>query len=742
MTDWRGLALFLDITGLRDFIDATVEAHYWLSISVVLRALVAFWLIGCTLLFSVRAVRVALPALSLPLRWSSILGVGMYVSTLGFHALRGLGLFNLPAAVVSASVLAAIAVYVEPSRVPWQWALRREYRSVAAVVRLIARRKYVFAVSLFAAYVLLTGARSLIVPPLGWDTITYHGPRMVHWLQTNQFTYDQGPGPYSFYRHFISGGEVLMVWTMLPFHSDLFANLGTIVQWLGVGSACWGLARALGVREPFAATSAGLIMLLPVLALEMNSGYVEAPLNLALLLGIALAVHCLRRPSGATAVAAAMSLGLAAGIKLPGAPPGVIVLAALMVRLVFARKLRLSERVRYIGLSIVAAALPVLPWAYQAYRETGYPLSPMPVKLLGLTLGVSSPAMQWYQDRPGVVPYTWGAETAALRGLFMEVAVPEDFIGPSLGATSLLPLLVALVGLLVLLRKRPLLGAVMAAALAAPWLTHFSAGLTIPRLLWSVSVARYMIVLLGLAFPVSFVWCKPGRPASQAYRRILLLISLWTASITLRFGFGGWELRELLFVGSVALLALGSCWLLFSRGVLASSGKLRMLLSGLVLALLCSALQLRRDQTRSLAYRISFALHNSPRFWAGAVAKVDEPGVVHRIALTSGPQQNADYWFHYFFFGSRLQNTIGYVPPTVDGMVAHWGPYGDLPARANRESWLSRLDAGNLTDVLTFPPRSLEQGWMDELPAKFEKLDGSSDWGLYRLRKPEVVASP
>jgi hypothetical protein len=736
MTDLsRAFELFLSIIGFTEFIEATTAAHYWLSGWVMLRALAALVMIACTLVFSVRAVRLALPSLTLPMRWSSILGVGMWVSTMGFHALRGLSLFNLPVGLACAVALGAAAVYVLPHRAPWRWALQREWRAIRAVARLFVRSRYWFVTSLFCGCALVLSARSLIVPPVGWDTITYHGPRMVHWLQTNQFTYDPGPGPYSFYRHFVSGGEVLMVWALLPFHSDLLANSITIVQWLGVGCAAWGLARALGVREPFAATSGGLVMFVPALALEMNSGYVEAALNLALLSGIGLAIQCLRRPSGSLAIAASMSLGVAAGIKLPGAPPGVVVLAVLLVRLLFFRQAPLTHRLLWIALSAVGGALPFWPWAAQAYAETGYPLSPMPVKVLGWTLGVSSPAMDWYQERPELHPFTWEHEARALKQLFSEVGFTSEALGPSLGVTSLIPLFVSLVGLFVLLRKQPLLAGVMATAMTAPWLTHFSAGLSVPRLIWSVSVARYLIGLMGLAIPTSFLWCRTGSALAKTYQRSLLLIALWSFGISLRHGIGNWEIRELMLVGVIVLVVCALFGQIF-RPERALAAWQRCGLVAVVLMLMCSALQLRRDQTRTLACIQSYALHGSVRFWANAIAKVDEQEVVHKIALTGGAHHNSDHWFYYFFFGSRFQNIVQYVPPALDAGIAYFGPHGDIDLRADRDSWLRRIEKRGMTEVVTFPPRSIEQGWMESMPDRFEKLDGGPDFGLYRvLRK-------
>jgi hypothetical protein len=49
-------------------------------------------------------------------------------------------------------------------------------------------------------------------------------------------------------------------------------------------------------------------------------------------------------------------------------------------------------------------------------------------------------------------------------------------------------------------------------------------------------------------------------------------------------------------------------------------------------------------------------------------------------------------------------------------------------------SWLARLRAAKIDEVLTFPPCSIEQGWMAAAPARFEKLAGADDWGLFRIK--------
>ena len=49
-------------------------------------------------------------------------------------------------------------------------------------------------------------------------------------------------------------------------------------------------------------------------------------------------------------------------------------------------------------------------------------------------------------------------------------------------------------------------------------------------------------------------------------------------------------------------------------------------------------------------------------------------------------------------------------------------------------------EAERITEVLTFPPYSVEQRWMDAHPARFTKLAGGRDWGLYKRIIPRASA--
>jgi hypothetical protein len=717
--------LFDEAWGLGSFLAAVRDTLALDSLGVALRGLAAAWMVACLVLVSLRSTRVLLPSGGLLLRWSSVGCVGMWISTVSFHALRGLGAFRLPWALLGCSALLAAALFVRREVAPLQWVVRREGRAARRLFALVRRGPHALLWGVFAAFAGVLALRAFVIPPLGWDTVTYHGPRAAQWVQSGQFTFDDGVGPYNFYRHFFSGGEVLTAWAMLPFHSDLLVNFASVVQWLGVGLASWALARAIGVREPFAATSACVVMFMPTLQLEVNSGYVELPLNAALLHGLAVALACMRRPSAGAALLCAISLGVAAGIKLPGAPPAVIVAAFLVGALLITRRLGWRTKLATLGAGSVVAILPGAPWVFRAWRDTGYPLSPMPISLLGVTLGKASAAMQWYAHRPQLEPFTWAAEKVALLKVFSPVSQMNE----SLGSLALIPIVIFPVGLVVLARRRPFAALALALAVLAPILAHFSEGMIPVRLLRSLSSARFLVPAFALIVPVSLVWCARGSWLARSYRWLLLLYPLLYSVLALRRGWIDWEHRELVIV-AVLVTQVSALALLAVRR--RRSAGLAVLVVGWMLS--CALLQSRRDATLPLAYEKSYALHNLPRFWAAGVAFVDDPEVPRRIAITGGPDRSSDKWFHYFFMGRRFQNRIDYIAPTVDGKTAHFDKAGNLGAPVDQAVWLGRLRAARVSEVLTFPPRSLEQGWMEASRDAFEKLAGKEDWGLFRVK--------
>src|SRR5207244_1189719 len=98
--------------------------------------------------------------------------------------------------------------------------------------------------------------------------------------------------------------------------------------------------------------------------------------------------------------------------------------------------------------SAAAFGAALLPFFLMTAARTGYPLSPLPVRVGPLVLGVAPPEVEWYMDRafPAYEPL---AELGVLRQVFM----PPGILTEALGLFTLLPLLASLRGFGALRRK-------------------------------------------------------------------------------------------------------------------------------------------------------------------------------------------------------------------------------------------------------------------------------------------------
>lgn len=697
-------------------------------IEVVGGGLLAAWLCACLFLACNRIVWSLGRGAPGPLRWTALLVTGMAVATVGFFLLFPLGLFRPVPAAVAAGALLGVVRWLLPG--PSSGALLgRDLRILRWLFRPRQRRILDALWIVFVPPAVLVVARTLASPPLAWDTLTYHGPRAAFFVQNAGFTFEPGPGSWSLYRHFFAGAEVLVAWAMLPFHSDLLASLVNGVEWLGLGVACWALARELGLRGLHAALSAWASLFVPTLLVEVPSGYVEVPLMLCVVASLVFALHFLRRSRAVWAFFAIAAGGLASGIKVQGALPAAVVTLWLLAACVLSPRHRSRAAGLAMAAGVAVALLAVLPWTIPPWRETGAPLSPMPVELFGLALGKADPAMLWYRMRDVSEAYTWERELSVLRMIF----APPGSKTESLGLWSMLPLLVFPVGWALQLRRRPAEMGMLLVAILGTLALLWSPALNVPRLHWSLSISRYLVGAVLIALPISLAIARRLPRLGTLYAHLLLG---GFAFYAISYSLFGWAPYEILFVvtlltaAAVLVAAVAAATRRSARGG-------RWVASIALLALLCAV---ERGQTmiRHQVLALGTQVHGVPRFWLEGARALDQPSRRFEIAVTSGARQESDQWFAYPFLGRRLQNRLHYVPITRDGEIAHFGPGHHRERRARRAAWLRRLEERGITHVVSFFPHSIEQGWMESLPRRFERVVGNEEWGVFRV----IAASP
>jgi hypothetical protein len=657
-----------------------------------------------------------------PLRWVGVVVSAAWIASVEFHVLSAFRAFRLSGAVVAIGLSAALASRIGPGRSAcWFW--KRDLLWLERASRRLVHGQYrgvVCCVSLLATIVIV---HSLLLPPLGWDSLTYHAVKAAKWLQHGGMTRFAAPGTWALYENFWGGAEVLTAWAMLPFHADTLAMALQAGCWVGLGLATVALARELGAREPYASSVAALVLATPTVRMQVGTGYVEVVGLLYLTSGMALAARFLRRPEGGLLVLAAAALGLAAGVKFPYAPVSLLVVVVVSLR-ALASPRSLRTRAEWIVSAFAVFAASVAPWLWNAYRISGAPLSPMPLDALGVDLGRAVPEVEAYLARP--VPHsTFAAELERLVHALLR----------SYGNPGLPTVAAAALGVLSspwLLRRRAPGASLILLVLAASMIEYYSPGLSIVRHHSPASSVRFLLVPLVLGAVLGVVPYRGAQGLGRFY--------LWFLWIGTFVDLGLYLLHDVsprCAAGVAGLLVVLSALFVAVRRLARWTGPRTVHLAGLVAAasIFLVVVHAAHDRMRTELARVGFVKSPVAPYWLAPSLLVDDPGRPRRIAVTSGPWVMADNWFAYPFLGRRLQNEVLYVPVSRDGVMRHFGSQEVNEAylrAADFSAWLARLRQAGVTEVMSFSPPSVELAWMEAHPEVFRRVIGDAgDWGLF-----------
>lgn len=692
------------------------------EIFFVLRIGCAAFLAYGTLTISHSLSRMILPGKRLSLRWSATAVIGMFFSTMLFHLLLSLSQFRLPVALVS------VAVFVTALR--WRGfhfiamdSLSFGSRQLRRTWLRVRQSKYRFVVYFCTAGFLITCVRAAILPPLGWDTITYHGVKAAMWIQQGTNRLMSAPGGWSIYRSYFGGGELFSAWAMLPFHSDLLVGMVDVTFWILWGVVLYALGAEFGVRVKYRWVGILFLLSMPAVRLSIGSGYVEPSLNVALLAGVLFAARFLRSGDGRFVFLSLMALGVACGIKVPAIPFAAVVIACCLIKIPTTKNR--ASALRWLGPGLIVVLAPVSPWLVYNLQQTGYPFGSMAFKVAGITLGQPNAAMQWYISG-GPSSYNIVAELRALRSATT-----------SLNPLIVIPLLVFPFQWYRFFRSSPVVAMLAAAACAAIVVPILAPGFSVPLLYWSKASGRFLLPAACIAMMVSLRWEKGSEKSGRYYVALLTILTFMNIGFRSLYARGsivsGWALFEYVAVpvGILSLIALCSALKHVSR--INMPRILRTIAIAALVAISLAALDSYRSSVRYKAAGESYVLHYLPAYWTDMAALVDEESP-RRVAVTAGPWKKADNWYMYCFLGKRLQNTLVYIPVTASGSVVDFVPgTGELPG-ADLSSWYNLLRKEHVTEVMSFRPTSIEFTWMKERRDLFEPLQFSPDAGLFRVK--------
>lgn len=691
----------------------------------------ALFLVGAVLYGAQAAALRLLPDAGRSARWAAAAVLGCWAAICAFHLLSSLVLFRLPAALGLAAMTAAmVGAWSRVSVRRLVSVLADDARCAALAVRggALGRRR-LGRIGLVALVGSVVG-RAVVLPPLGWDTMTYHAVKAGLWVQSGGQLDLALPGFWADYRYFPPGGSILAAWAMLPFGDDLPYLWVDVVMWLGLGAVLHALARLFKVSAELRFWLIGYLLTVPGVYFLIGSGYIDVTLHLLLLAGLLFLLRALEGHEPAVAIGLwLLAWGTAQTVKVTVLP--LLALAPLFAVAVLRRHRAQRRGIRTgIVLGSLGAAAALGPIVAVAIRDLGHPLSPFPARIAGLELGRIGESLELLRDTPG---WSWTAELNALFRMF------GGGSGASLGPLAIVAACLGVLGARQVLRRRPLFataGLLFGLASAVP---YFSPSYASNRVMLASQLGRFlypMVVVLAM-----FAAARLQSMLRPNHRRVLgWLVVATIAATVLTNWVANASVAEWPAAAVAAILVAASPWLTGGLRRIGASvprpGPLTAIATGALLALLSIIAPLRsyRDSLRYELLTASRAANDPPTYWVPLARAVDHPERSERIAIAGGPD-DFPTGFYYMFLGRRLQNRLAYVPTSRSGAPpTPWAPGAESSEPLDRHAWRRRLDDLEITYVASLLPPGPEIEWMLDRPAEFRWVAGDpSAYGLWRV---------
>ncbi|MDB4894201.1 MAG: hypothetical protein JWN15_463 [Firmicutes bacterium] len=248
-----------------------------------------------------------------------------------------------------------------PGARPWLWLL--------GVVSAIALGWMVYA--------------GLLMPPFGSDSLAYHLPPAVWWLQAGRIY--PAPTQFTFGYGYPQGMSLLMLWQLAYTATDHLVNIVQVpFVVLGV-LASYGLAREAGVGRPWAWWAGAFFGLTPIVLEQAVVPYTDVAVAALTLAALYLTLRFRRSGAGGYLWLAGVAVGLIVSIKANG-----VLVAAIVGLLALVPARRHKPLHRTIGLAILALGVPALClggyWYIRNLVLYDNPLFPAAVTVLGRTI--------------------------------------------------------------------------------------------------------------------------------------------------------------------------------------------------------------------------------------------------------------------------------------------------------------------------------------------------------------------
>ncbi len=587
--------------------------------------------------------------------------------------------------------------------------------------------------------VLLSLSRALLMPPLSWDSLTYHLTFAAYWVQKGSLLKFIAPDQIIENACLPINGELFAAWLMLPFHSDLLVNIMNFPLTLLGGIACYAISRELGLARKEAAFAPALLCFAPVIYAQITTAYVDNAVFAFCAAAALFALRYLRTGQLGDGLLALSAAGILIGIKYTGIPVAVLIILAMAAT----RPVPSCTAVRRCGMLcaglLILCAVGGRQYAINAL-DARNPLYPVPVKLFGRVLAEGSKQLEQVD--------AWAAGYEARRGMdrlsFWErEQVKLQYLPRSAGPKFLFFLMVA--SLAPLVRPRHIPGRqwyFLAAAWTVP-IALFYTGTSadyIRKAFWIEGSTRFLSPFIALFTIQALLLIKRFIRNFDHVAFFFAALVIWdllyvnTAHV--------WEIEvlyPLLLLGGLMVISLG---LVLATGALPARVPPWLTVAALLSLLTagCCLLQDFRDSTRYAYYRRHYDYFNVPKIseLVNGWEFLDRPGEKKRVALSVGWDPPGHIWFFYPLMGRRLQNEAMYISSRYRREVPAW-LHQNMLRGDDRNLWLANLGEKKPDYIVAAEPWPNEAAWMEGDRETFRLVFSDKRCRIFRYAGQDVA---
>lgn len=218
---------------------------------------------------------------------------------------------------------------------------------------------------------------ALVQFPWEYDTIAYHMPILVEWLQSKSLWdvfYAVWGGPLGYYP---SNHELLLGWFVLPFGQDSLVNLfnfGVIAVMIVV---IYKILKELEVDDFLAWLAGALVMVMPIFLRQMGTGQVDLLMALGVLIAWYYFLRTYKRKDGLLLIPLLINMAIMLGTKYLAV---VYMIPIAVVFLFLAGYWRKATRWWWLWSILIMATLGGM-WYWRNLVLTGNPLFPASVHI-------------------------------------------------------------------------------------------------------------------------------------------------------------------------------------------------------------------------------------------------------------------------------------------------------------------------------------------------------------------------